>query len=90
MWSQKNKTAVHPKNIKKVYPYIIDEQKKTKKKNDVPEKKIGPHIPDVGVLAVQEFNLDFPFVPQADIGVLSTAWTAPLCPAEATAISRTE
>ncbi len=47
------------KNIKKVYPYISGEQKKSKKKADEPEKKkINLQITDEGVVAVQEFSLD--------------------------------
>ena len=52
--------TVQLKNIKKVYPYISGEQKKSKKKKaDEPEKKkINLQITDEGVVAVQEFNLD--------------------------------
>ena len=52
--------TVQLKNIKKVYPYVGGEQKKSKKKNaDEPEKKkINLQITDEGVVAVQEFNLD--------------------------------
>ena len=48
------------KNIKKVYPFISGEQKKSKKKKaDEPEKKkTNLQITDEGVVAVQEFNLD--------------------------------
>ena len=51
---------VQLKNIKKVYPYISGEQKKSKKKKgDEPEKKkINLQITDEGVVAVQEFSLD--------------------------------
>ncbi|MBR5343960.1 MAG: ATP-binding cassette domain-containing protein, partial [Oscillospiraceae bacterium] len=45
-------------NIKKVYPYVSGEQKKSKKKDDEPEKKVNLQITDEGVVAVQEFNLD--------------------------------
>ena len=47
-------------NIKKVYPYVSGEQKKSKKKKtDEPEKKkVNLQITDEGVVAVQEFNLD--------------------------------
>ena len=47
-------------NIKKVYPFISGEQKKSKKKKaDEPEKKkVNLQITDEGVVAVQEFNLD--------------------------------
>ncbi len=52
--------TVQLKNIKKVYPFISGEQKKSKKKKaDEPEKKkINLQITDEGVVAVQEFNLD--------------------------------
>ncbi|MBR4446085.1 MAG: ATP-binding cassette domain-containing protein, partial [Solobacterium sp.] len=50
------------KNIKKVYPFSGDEQKKAKKKKkneDAPvEKKANLQITDEGVVAVQEFSLD--------------------------------
>ena len=51
------------KNIKKIYPFGIDEARKKKKesKNKVedPEKeKVNLQITDKGVVAVQEFNLD--------------------------------
>ena len=47
------------KNIKKVYPFISGEQKKSKKKKtDEPEKKVNLQITDEGVVAVQAFNLD--------------------------------
>ena len=47
-------------NIKKVYPFVSGEQKKSKKKKaDEPEKKkVNLQITDEGVVAVQEFNLD--------------------------------
>ena len=47
-------------NIKKVYPYVSGEQKKSKKKKaDEPEKKkVNLQITDEGVVAVQEFSLD--------------------------------
>ena len=51
--------TVQLKNIKKVYPFVSDEQKKKKKKADEPEKKkVDLQITDEGVVAVQEFNLD--------------------------------
>ena len=51
--------TVELKNIKKVYPYISGEQKKSKKKEDQPEKKkINLQITDEGVVAVQQFSLD--------------------------------
>ncbi len=51
--------TVELKNIKKVYPYISGEQKKSKKKaDDQPKKKINLQITDEGVVAVQQFNLD--------------------------------
>ncbi len=49
------------KNIKKIYPFSGDEEKKSKKKkkNDEPEKeKVNLQITDEGVVAVQEFNLE--------------------------------
>ena len=46
-------------NIKKVYPYVSGEQKKSKKKaDDQPKKKINLQITDEGVVAVQQFSLD--------------------------------
>ena len=47
-------------NIKKVYPFVSGEQKKSKKKKaDEPEKKkVNLQITDEGVVAVQEFSLD--------------------------------
>ncbi|MBQ6358231.1 MAG: sn-glycerol-3-phosphate ABC transporter ATP-binding protein UgpC [Clostridia bacterium] len=51
--------TVQLKNIKKVYPYISGEQKKSKKKaDDAPQKKINLQITDEGVVAVQQFSLD--------------------------------
>ena len=52
--------TVQLKNIKKVYPFISGEQKKSKKKKaDEPEKKkVNLQITDEGVVAVQSFNLD--------------------------------
>ena len=51
--------TVQLKNIKKVYPYISGEQKKSKKKtDDAPKKKINLQITDDGVVAVQQFSLD--------------------------------
>ena len=51
--------TVELKNIKKVYPYISGEQKKSKKKaDDQPKKKINLQITDEGVVAVQQFSLD--------------------------------
>ena len=52
---------VQLKNIKKVYPFVSGEQKKSRKKKnaDEPEKKkVNLQITDEGVVAVQEFNLD--------------------------------
>ena len=49
--------TVQLNNIKKVYPFVSGERKK-KKKNDEPEKKVNLQITDEGVVAVQEFNLD--------------------------------
>ena len=51
--------TVQLKNIKKVYPFVSGEQKKSKKKADEPEKKkVNLQITDEGVVAVQEFSLD--------------------------------
>ena len=50
--------TVQLRNIKKVYPYISGEQKKSRKKNDKPEKKSNLQITDEGVVAVQQFSLD--------------------------------
>ena len=48
------------KNIKKVYPFVSGEQKKSKKKskNEPEKKKVNLQITDEGVVAVQEFNLE--------------------------------
>ena len=48
------------KNVKKIYPFSGDDEKKAKKKNaDEPEKeKVNLQITDKGVVAVQEFNLE--------------------------------
>ena len=49
------------KNVKKVYPYNAEEAKKNKKKkkgDEQPEKKVNLQITDEGVVAVQEFSLD--------------------------------
>ena len=49
------------KNVKKIYPFVSGEEKKSKKKkkDDVPEKpKANLQITDKGVVAVQEFNLE--------------------------------
>ena len=57
--SKQQMATVQLKNIKKVYPYISGEQKKSKKKVDEPEKKkVNLQITDEGVVAVQEFSLD--------------------------------
>ena len=55
-----NMATVQLKNIKKVYPFVSGEQKKSKKKKaDEPEKKkVNLQITDEGVVAVQAFNLD--------------------------------
>ena len=47
-------------NLKKVYPFVSGEQKRSKKKkgNEPEKKKINLQITDEGVIAVQEFNLD--------------------------------
>ena len=45
------------KNIKKIYPFSGDDNKKKKKKGE-PEKKTNLQITDKGVVAVQEFNLE--------------------------------
>jgi len=56
---QRKMATVQLKNIKKVYPYISGEQKKSKKKEDQPEKKkVNLQITDEGVVAVQQFSLD--------------------------------
>ena len=51
---------VQLKNIKKVYPFVSGEQKKSKKKKaDEPEKKkVNLQSTEEGVVAVQAFNLD--------------------------------
>ena len=54
----KKMATVQLKNIKKVYPYISGEQKKSKKNDDQPKKKINLQITDEGVVAVQQFSLD--------------------------------
>ncbi len=55
----KHMANVQLKNIKKVYPYVSGEQKKSKKKaDDQPKKKINLQITDEGVVAVQQFSLD--------------------------------
>ena len=51
------------KNVKKIYPFSGDEEKKAKKnkkkKADEPEKeKVNLQITEEGVVAVQEFNLE--------------------------------
>ena len=55
-----NMAEVRLVNIKKVYPFVSGEQKKSKKKKaDEPEKKkVNLQITDEGVVAVQAFNLD--------------------------------
>ena len=60
MRSQENMAEVKLVNIKKVYPFISGEQKKSKKKKaDEPEKKkVNLQITDEGVVAVQQFSLD--------------------------------
>ena len=52
--------SVELKNIKKVYPFVSGEDKKSKKKDKdaAPEKKVNLQITDEGVVAVQEFSLD--------------------------------
>ena len=55
---QNQMATVQLKNIKKVYPYISGEQKKSKKNDDQPQKKINLQITDEGVVAVQQFSLD--------------------------------
>ena len=49
--------TVQLKNVKKIYPFVSGEKKK-KKKDAEPEKKVNLQITDEGVVAVQEFNLD--------------------------------
>ena len=46
------------KNLKKVYPYSGDEQKKRKKGEEPAEKKHNLQITEEGVLAVQNFSLE--------------------------------
>jgi len=57
------------KNIKKIYPHSVDEEKKQKKRakilakkaarnEELPEKKVNLQITEQGVVAVQEFCLD--------------------------------
>ena len=55
-----NMAEVKLVNIKKVYPFISGEQKKSKKKKaDEPEKKkVNLQITDEGVVAVQQFSMD--------------------------------
>ena len=56
--------SVSLKNIKKIYPFLADEEKKkkkAKKKNepvDDGKEKVNLQITDQGVVAVQEFNLE--------------------------------
>ena len=51
------------KNVKKIYPHNGDDAKKAKKKkkgaDEQPEKKVNLQITEQGVVAVQEFNLEF-------------------------------
>ena len=57
----KHMSEVRLVNLKKVYPFISGEQKKSSKKkkaNEPEKKKINLQITDEGVVAVQEFNLD--------------------------------
>ena len=54
----KKMATVQLKNIKKVYPYISGEQKKSKKNDDQPKKKINLQITDEGVVSDQQFSLD--------------------------------
>ena len=50
------------KNVKKIYPYLGDEEKKSRKKNkkntEGVSTKVNLQITDKGVVAVQEFNLE--------------------------------
>ncbi len=50
------------KNVKKIYPYLGDEEKKAKKKNkkntEGVSTRVNLQITDKGVVAVQEFNLE--------------------------------
>lgn len=47
------------KNVKKIYPFISSEKKKSKKKGEEPDPgKVNLQITDKGVVAVQEFNLE--------------------------------
>ena len=55
---EKTMASLTLKNIKKVYPFNGDDAKK-KKKGQEPAKKTNLQITDEGVVAVQEFNLEF-------------------------------
>ena len=50
------------KNVKKIYPYLGDEERKSRKKNkkntEGVSTKVNLQITDKGVVAVQEFNLE--------------------------------
>ena len=50
------------KNVKKIYPYLGDEEKKSRKKNkkntEGVSTRVNLQITDKGVVAVQEFNLE--------------------------------
>ena len=47
------------KNVKKIYPFISSEKKKSKKKGEeLDPGKVNLQITDKGVVAVQEFNLE--------------------------------
>ena len=54
--------SVTLKNIKKIYPFSGNEQKKNAKKKKVPDKPESNRpnllVTDKGVVAVQDFNLD--------------------------------
>ena len=53
----KRKATVTLKNLKKIYPFSGDDEKK-KTGEEEPEKKVNLQITDKGVVAVQEFNLE--------------------------------
>jgi len=51
--------TVQFRNVKKIYPFVSGEGKKSRKDREAPEeKKANLQITDEGVVAVQEFNLD--------------------------------
>ncbi len=50
--------TVELRNLKKIYPFVSGENKKKKKGEEEPEKKVNLQITEQGVVAVQEFNLE--------------------------------